>query len=193
MSTLERRYRLLLRLLPAWYRREREEEMVALFLEDRGRGDGPDDLDLEYGRPGWGEAGATAALAVRTRFAADRATGHAARLVGMAGLLGHLVLAAQGLAAAARLGEGWAAPWLDALALVAFAALPLGRFAVGRAAAWVSCAVVAAAAVQGPPAMAVLFGVPALVTAVAVGVGFHREAPPPPRAGWCRAGALGVA
>ncbi|NUT46572.1 MAG: hypothetical protein HOV94_04515, partial [Saccharothrix sp.] len=59
-SNLERRYRALLRILPAWYRAGREEEMVGIFLADR-----TDDLDLEHGWPGWGETGATLALAVR--------------------------------------------------------------------------------------------------------------------------------
>ena len=74
MTRLERRYRLLLRVLPRWYRHEREEEMVATYLAARHHAD-PDDeaLDLEYGWPGWPEARATAALAVRTRLAATAA------------------------------------------------------------------------------------------------------------------------
>ncbi|MDU0295217.1 hypothetical protein NUG22_38985, partial [Saccharothrix longispora] len=63
VARLERRYRSLLRVLPRWYRVEREEEMVGIFLADRGDG-----LDLEYGWPGWGEAAATAGLAVRVRL-----------------------------------------------------------------------------------------------------------------------------
>ncbi|MFD1151834.1 hypothetical protein, partial [Saccharothrix hoggarensis] len=98
-SNLERRYRALLGVLPAWYRREREEEMVGIFLAGRG-----DDLDLEHGWPGWGEAWATWALAVRVRFAADRRAGDVMRLIALAGLLGHVVVVAQGWTAAARWG-----------------------------------------------------------------------------------------
>ncbi|TWP48412.1 hypothetical protein FKR81_27835 [Lentzea tibetensis] len=79
MSTLERRYRLLLKVLPSWYRTDREEEMVGIFLESRA-GEGYDDLDGEYGWPGWPETRSTLSLAVRTRFAADDAPAHAVTL-----------------------------------------------------------------------------------------------------------------
>ena len=46
MSNLERRYRRLLKVLPGWYRRDREEEMVSIFLAER-----TDELDLEHSWP----------------------------------------------------------------------------------------------------------------------------------------------
>src|SRR5439155_23788308 len=87
MTRLERRYRRLLRLLPGWYRADREDEMVATFLADRD-----DDLGLEYGWPGWREAWAVAVLAVRIRQRADAPPrsamiGDALRLVALGGLL----------------------------------------------------------------------------------------------------------
>lgn len=84
-TLLERRYRTVLRLLPAYYRREREEEMVETYLlrvgvelESAGpAGGGPVDLDLM--RPTWREVGSVVALAVRTRMgAAGAPPGYAA-------------------------------------------------------------------------------------------------------------------
>jgi hypothetical protein len=97
MTRLERRYRLLLRMLPGWYRAEREEEMVATFLADRD-----DELDLEYGWPGWREAWAVAVLAVRARQSADApprtaTIGNALRLVALGGLLAETTVAAGAL------------------------------------------------------------------------------------------------
>lgn len=87
-SNLERRYRSLLKVLPPWYREDREEEMVGLFLVER-----TDELDLEHSWPGWGETGAMLALAIRTRFAAASAPervvrhGEVVRWLGLLGLL----------------------------------------------------------------------------------------------------------
>ncbi|MEU4443815.1 hypothetical protein AB0K14_20750 [Actinosynnema sp. NPDC050801] len=193
-SNLERRYRALLRVLPAWYRAEREEEMVGIFLADR-----TDDLDLEHGWPGWGEAGATVALAVRVRLGARRAAGTVLRVLGLTGLLGHLVAAAQSWTVVARTGfavpvQGW---WYDALAVVAFAMLVAGRRAVGRVAAGLlgvaSPALVVWAVASGsvasgsPPWPTLLWHVPAVVVAAVVVAGFHREAPPVPRRWWVTA------
>jgi hypothetical protein len=58
VSNLENRYRRLSRVLPAWYRAEREEEMVGLFMAGR-----EDDLDQEHDRP----AGARPARPSHTR------------------------------------------------------------------------------------------------------------------------------
>ena len=93
-TRLERRYRALLRLLPRWYRAEREEEMVTSFLDGR-----PDDLDAEYGWPGWPETAATLALAVRTRMAGR--VGDAVRVTGLYGLLLGIAMAAASLTAGA--------------------------------------------------------------------------------------------
>ncbi|MGJ7907058.1 hypothetical protein ACOQFL_11305 [Actinopolyspora sp. H202] len=115
MTRLEQRYRHLLRLLPSWYRADREEEMVDVFLladaarhsggadeeqDDWGGGDGWDeDLRGEYGWPDWREFLAVAGLAVRTRFggigapSAARNRGDTVRTIALLGLLVRAVLA----------------------------------------------------------------------------------------------------
>ena len=185
-SNLERRYRALLRLLPGWYRVEREEEMVETFLADR-----TDDLDLEHGWPGWGEAGATLALSVRVRLGERRPAGTALRVLALTGLLGQLVAAAQSWTVIVMSGgsvrpQGW---WYDAVAVVAFAALVAGRRAVGRVAAGslgmlALVPVVMSVAAGFGPWWVLLWQVPVLLTAVAAVAGFHREAPPVPRRWW---------
>ncbi|QTE02751.1 hypothetical protein [Streptomyces cyanogenus] len=66
-TLLETRYRTVLRLLPAYYRREREEEMVETYLWDVDR-----DLQ-DQSRPTVGEVASIAALAVRCRLGAPGA------------------------------------------------------------------------------------------------------------------------
>ncbi|MET8982447.1 hypothetical protein ABZX85_43400 [Streptomyces sp. NPDC004539] len=61
-TLLEARYRAVLRLLPAYYRREREEEMVETYLWD------VDQETQDQSRPTAGEVASVAALAVRTRL-----------------------------------------------------------------------------------------------------------------------------
>ncbi|MFI6812092.1 hypothetical protein ACIBG7_06785 [Nonomuraea sp. NPDC050328] len=83
-SLLERRYRGALRLLPAGYRAEREEEMVAAFLELYG--EAPDEANP---RPAWAELASVAALAVRVRLSwtpRAAAWGGALRLLAVLGL-----------------------------------------------------------------------------------------------------------
>ncbi|WP_086822799.1 hypothetical protein [Allokutzneria sp. NRRL B-24872] len=92
MTVLERRYRRMLVVLPKWYRAEREEEMVAAFLEDVDR-DPDSDLRHDFGWPGWGEFGSLVALSARTRWpgrtGSPRAQvrGEVVRVVGLIGLL----------------------------------------------------------------------------------------------------------
>ncbi|MEV7888834.1 hypothetical protein ACWD3I_32335 [Streptomyces sp. NPDC002817] len=62
-TLLEARYRTVLRLLPAYYRREREEEMVEVYLWDVDRD------TQDQSRPTLGEVASIAALAVRSRLA----------------------------------------------------------------------------------------------------------------------------
>ncbi|MEV0384174.1 hypothetical protein [Nonomuraea sp. NPDC050643] len=87
MSLLEQRYRSVLRLLPASYRAEREEEMVAAFMELSG--EVPDELNAH---PRWGEVASVLALSVRVRLGASSASprsfawGEAVRLVALLGL-----------------------------------------------------------------------------------------------------------
>ncbi|MGW2621158.1 hypothetical protein [Streptomyces sp. NPDC001500] len=66
-TLLEARYRTVLRLLPAYYRREREEEMVEVYLWDVDR------ETQDQSRPTLGETASIAALAVRTRLGAGGA------------------------------------------------------------------------------------------------------------------------
>ncbi|MGW5529198.1 hypothetical protein [Streptomyces sp. SID1034] len=61
-TLLEQRYRTVLRLLPASYRAEREEEMVETYLESV-----PEELH-DLVRPAWGEVTSIAGLALRTRL-----------------------------------------------------------------------------------------------------------------------------
>ncbi|WP_330342492.1 hypothetical protein [Streptomyces sp. NBC_00557] len=66
-TLLESRYRIVLRLLPAYYRREREEEMVETYLWDVDRD------TQDQSRPTLGEVASIAALAVRSRLGAPGA------------------------------------------------------------------------------------------------------------------------
>lgn len=63
-TLLETRYRAVLRLLPAYYRRAREDEMIDTYLCD------VDQETADQSRPTVGEVASIAALAVRTRLAA---------------------------------------------------------------------------------------------------------------------------
>ncbi|GAA2666374.1 hypothetical protein [Nonomuraea recticatena] len=100
MSLLEQRYRFVLRMLPASYRAEREEEMVDAFLDAAG-----DVRDEDNLRPGLPEVASVAGLAVRTRIGGlgapprARATGDAVRLFALLGLGHHAALAWDSLAA----------------------------------------------------------------------------------------------
>ncbi|WP_141208439.1 hypothetical protein [Streptomyces griseorubiginosus] len=66
-TLLESRYRAVLRLLPAYYRREREEEMVETYLWD------VDQETQDQSRPTLGEVASIVALAVRSRLGAGSA------------------------------------------------------------------------------------------------------------------------
>jgi hypothetical protein len=116
MSALERRYRTVLRLLPAGYRARWEEEMVAAFLESMERDD-PEEAELlrDYGRPSWSEMGSVTALAVRLRLGGDGtprsvAWGEAVRLAVLMALLAHAATGAVG--AGIRLWLAGVLSWL---------------------------------------------------------------------------------
>ena len=105
MSRLEERYRLVLRLLPAAYRQEWEDEMVAAFLESMNTGDPETDEYLaDHGRPSLSEVASVLSLAVRLRLggvgAEPRAYawGQAVRLATLMGVLANAVLATAGIA-----------------------------------------------------------------------------------------------
>ncbi len=93
-TVLEARYRSLLRILPAGYRAEWEDEMVATFLASTLSADAEDaEYEAEFGRPGLAEVASVVGLAVRLRLpggghaARPRLMGDAVRLVALIGLL----------------------------------------------------------------------------------------------------------
>jgi len=188
VSRLENRYRGLLRVLPGWYRSEREEEMVGLFLADRD-----DDLDLEHGLPGWGETGATLALAVRTRFAASGAparavaAGDVVRLVALLGVLVQSAYAVQGLLSSLLPeGEGLVPPAvaLEVAPLVGALALVAGYRGVAKSLFVVVSLVSLARLGQafGPEVpLRVSWQVPLWLATLALLAGFHRDATAPVR------------
>ncbi|NUW36844.1 hypothetical protein HTZ77_36375 [Nonomuraea sp. SMC257] len=185
---LERRYRAALRLLPASYRAEREEEMVAAFLEMSG------DVSDEGGpRPRWGEIASVAALAVRVRLggagARAAAWGETVRLVALLGLAFQAMMGLHSLVWLAAEATGYlSAPGIsttrflavaDVLWLVAFAAAMRGFTGPAKPVA------VAAAAVSlvllAPSVQLTWTATPAalMVSApvLALLAGFHDEAP----------------
>jgi hypothetical protein len=94
MSRLERRYRRVLRVLPAGYREAWEEDMVATFLDSMHSDDAEAaEYAGDFGRPSWSEVASVVSLAVRLRVGAAGASprsvawGQALRLVALMGLL----------------------------------------------------------------------------------------------------------
>ncbi len=166
---LERRYRALLRVLPAGYRAAWEDDMVATFLAGMRTGDPEQDaLTDDIGRPGWGEVASVLGLAVRLRVPglptgipvldgrpAHRQWNGALRLVALTGLLVSTVGAASTigvhLLASARLQ--WL-PWPPAD--LRYAPLP-GLWQQLRLSAGVACAAAFVALLLGQwrPARAV--------------------------------------
>jgi hypothetical protein len=105
MSRLERRYRLLLRTLPAGYRERWGEEMTATFLDAEFAGPDPD-LRAEYGSPGWAEIAAVLRLAVLLRLSphsADRRVARRGDAIGAAAVCLVLVQAVVGVLGAVSL------------------------------------------------------------------------------------------
>jgi hypothetical protein len=103
VSLLEQRYRSVLGLLPASYRAEREEEMVAAYMEMSG--EVPDEVNP---RPRWGEIASVLALSMRVRLGGAGASpgfvvlGTAVRLVALLGLAYQGMDAARVVAVVAR-------------------------------------------------------------------------------------------
>ncbi|KJK41961.1 hypothetical protein UK23_39520 [Lentzea aerocolonigenes] len=187
-TNLERRYRLLLKVLPGWYREDREEEMVGLFLIER-----TDELDLEHSWPGWGETGAMLGLAVRTRFAAVSAPVGALRLGGVVrwlGVLG-LLLSFTYIATAVRseilvrsMPEFLPQPpWVmlsHFLPVVAFVLLLRGQRTWAKVAYGLTLVVWLTQFFQVQPSVwSVLWHVPSILTLVCLCLGFHKDAPTP--------------
>lgn len=134
MSTLlEQRYRRALRMLPASYRRLREEEMVETYLH------GIDESDQDSMRPAWGEVVGIAALAVRSRLGA---AGSAPGPVALGSTVRHFALFAVLLQAAtalssAALNLAWLSGSSEGRALFRTSVLDGGVLAVaGWAVVW---------------------------------------------------------
>ncbi|MFD1547902.1 hypothetical protein [Nonomuraea guangzhouensis] len=150
---LEQRYRTVLRLLPRSYRAEREEEMVAAFME------GGEVSDEDNPRPGWGEIASVLALSTRVRLGGAGAIprfvvwGAAVRLVATLGLAFHAAAGAFTLTSLAfaapgsmtqPLGVLAAALWVPAFVLMMRGhvrtakpvALAAGAAALAELAAW---------------------------------------------------------
>lgn len=214
---LERRYRRLLRVLPDFYRRAWEEDMVATFLAG-ALPDDPEDaaFTAEYGRPDWSEVASIVALAVRLRVggagapARSLAWGEAVRRVALAGLLAHAVNALAGLGAMLWLpsrfddhgvpdqdvmvwslfGLGWVAAYL---------ALVLGRSHQARQFAGLSLLVVAISAgvdlavTDGAYLISRSVGLLVVAVPVLALVAFHEQAPPVRPRPWLVALPVGTA
>lgn len=198
VSNLERRYRRLLKALPPWYRQDREEEMVGIFLANR-----TDEFDLEHGRPGWGETGAVLGLATRTRLAAGAALadvpaavvrrGEVVRAIGVIGLLMGVFFAGSAITDVVRLDSFAWTRLFAVLPILAFVALLAEKRTLAKVLA--ALAVLPAfVALVDPVRMWVwaLWQLPGLVTLLALCLGFHRDAPTPPARGlaWWGGGAL---
>lgn len=204
-SLLEERYRALLRLLPAAYRAEREEEMVAAFLEAARDAD-------ELARPSRAEQLGVLDLALRVRLGGVGAParafvrGETVRLIALLGVL----------AQAAWVGHAWLVSGLDRLFGASQVALEMTGdrslgllLAMAGEAAWVALPVLLVTGRYGPARLLVLpvlawegyrmyaggtlfFGpaeplrdaylaallLLAVAPALAVAAGFHRDAPP---------------
>lgn len=222
MSRLERRYRLVLRLLPAAYRQQWEEEMVATFLDSVDTGD--PETNEDHGRLSLSEIASVVSRAVRLRLGgADApprsyAWGQAVRLATLMATLANAVMATGGIAVTLWLTgriawlpappPGWVVVpqglWLTALSLVgylwlpAYIALVLGHPRVAQAVALLAVA---------PPALIVgyeqaIVGVPLFISPwamllvnilVLLGMAaFHRDAPPVPHRPWLLALPVGA-
>jgi hypothetical protein len=98
-SNLERRYRRVLRLLPGWYRKQWEQDMVAAFLDSWLTGDPAADEYITWAaEPSWAEVASVTSLAVRLHLGGPGtprrcAWGQAIRRAVLTVILVHAVLA----------------------------------------------------------------------------------------------------
>lgn len=215
-TLLEERYRRVLRLLPDSYRAEREEEMVAAFMEVYG--DVPDESNP---KPRWGEIASVARLSLRVRLggagAGPRAVtwGESVRLVALFGLAFQAALSALTIPGRVDALQLQNPPltferaleitaWLSTvLWVVAFAALMRGR---ARLAKGVTAVVVTATLLQygwlvanGIRWVDLLNELLWVVPVMALLAGFHRDVKPVARSWWlvlappAAGGAVGLA
>ncbi|MBB6344708.1 hypothetical protein FHU36_001217 [Nonomuraea muscovyensis] len=192
---LEQRYRAVLRLLPASYRAEREDEMVAAFMEMSG--EVPDERGP---RPRWGEIASVVALAVRVRLGGAGAEprfvawGEAVRLlallgVGFQALVSLYSLLSHGLSTLLVAPPGArqvALTLVDCAWVAAYVAVMRGHVRPAKAAALVGGGSSLYALATGLPVELLGWseGTAALIvvtTLLALLVGFHRDARPAPR------------
>lgn len=222
MTGLERRYRSVLRLLPASYRNVWEEDMVAAFLDSMKTGDPDTDEYLaDHARPSWSEMSSITALAIRLRLGGGPeaqprqvAWGEAARLAVLVAMLIHAVWAAAGTALTLwRTGNvtwlpavpaEWAAEgppgiWYTAWDLIgnawllAYIALVLGHRRPAQAVALLALGpAVAFTATTAPPSLSAWAPRLLDVLVILAMSVFHREAPPVPPRPWLLALPVGV-
>ncbi|MGW5682731.1 hypothetical protein [Nonomuraea sp. NPDC003754] len=203
MTLLEQRYRFVLRMLPASYRAEREEEMVDAYLDSAGQV--PDE---DNPRPSWREVASVAALAVRTRAGGlgaaprYRAMGDAVRLVALLGLGFHAVLGWYGLVGTLfslgvvgslpaeflitdPAGQAWqlVSAAADLVGIAAFATLALGRVRAARILAYAGLLFLGVTLAQElfvwerPAVDELSYLLVTAVPAAALLLGQHRDAP----------------
>ncbi|MFI6903587.1 hypothetical protein ACIBKY_20145 [Nonomuraea sp. NPDC050394] len=204
MSLLEFHYRNVLRMLPASYRAEREEEMVAAYLEYAG--DVPDEANP---KPRWDEVLSVVGLALRVRLAGASgppvyfAWGETVRMVALFGLGLQAMLSAPALPLLPAMSENeqffGAAGSADRLFnigevllgnlwLVAFVALARGAVRTAKTAAvlafgW-SFLVPVVSGWRAMETFGVGFVVLSAVPVLALLFGYHRDVPPPRRSWW---------
>ncbi|WP_086823644.1 hypothetical protein [Allokutzneria sp. NRRL B-24872] len=212
MTALERRYRRMLVVLPKWYRAEREEEMVAAFL---------DDADVR-GEVSWpGEFGSLLALSARTRWPGTTGSpralvkGQVVRLVALLGMLFLSVISVNfGLTSLFPKLSGHYEPrtvhvetawqWYDfawvgfwSLSLVTFLALISGARLVARVSAGLFLATTAffvvdvVSGAEEMSAYTLVFCASSALYVACVFAGFHGDAPEV-RARWWLATLVGV-
>jgi hypothetical protein len=206
---LERRYRRALRLLPGYYRRQWEEDMVAAFMDSSLTGDPEEDeLITDYGRPSWPELASVVALAARLYLGGTGAPrryftcGQAVRNAVLVVMLAHATQALGSFAVlgwerglfglpappAQLLGEPWEGIWAGTWYavgyawIVAYIALVLGYRGTAQAIAVLAIVpdLVYLLHYPGSWAWLILFDlVPVLAMAA-----FHSGAPPVARRSW---------
>jgi hypothetical protein len=194
MTLLEERYRWWLRLLPAWYRLGREEEMVATFMEAAGTGD-----DAEVAGPGWAEIRGVLSLAVRTRLGGAgavpraQARGEGVRMFALGATLMQAIFATillwDFLQRPASAPSGLALQLGAAVWIAVYLTVVLGRW---QLAGWLALAAAGyslyalgarpAPVADTPDAIAVTVGL-GVLPAVAIIAAFHHDAAPVPRTG----------
>ncbi|MGW7531024.1 hypothetical protein [Amycolatopsis sp. NPDC054798] len=202
MIGTEAQYRALVRLLPAWYRAERGDEMVGTLL----------DLHGERARGAlWGELWALLALGVRTRFAAGAAPARAVafgdlvRHAALLGLLWDVLRSASNLGSTLWLLLAFSGPYpgnfraaltsglITDLVLLAAALIPLVLLVDG----WRRTARIAAGAILAAGAIWFLakhsfdlspelvgYFAPLWLPLVLLLAAFHVDAPAPPARPW---------